>query len=149
MYTINQEDTLDKSLEIKYSYRKAKNTEADFETFKSIVSDLENSNLKDAYMAAQVMLSSKFKKNPFSKIQNFKKGRKKLEKLFLEYSNSLELRYIRLAVQLNTPALLSYRDNIKEDRDFILNEIKTSKVLASEVKLYLLDFLRRYELIDS
>ena len=105
--------------------------------------------MKDAYMAAQVMLSSKFKKNPFSKIQNFKKGRKKLEKLFLEYSNSLELRYIRLAVQLNTPALLSYRDNIKEDRDFILNEIKTSKVLASEVKLYLLDFLRRYELIDS
>ena len=66
LYTINQEDTLDKSLEIKYSYRKAKNTEADFETFKSIVSDLENSNLKDAYMAAQVMLSSKFKKNPFS-----------------------------------------------------------------------------------
>ena len=30
LYTINQEDTLDKSLEIKYSYRKAKNTESDF-----------------------------------------------------------------------------------------------------------------------
>lgn len=149
LYTINQAQALEKSLEIKYSYRKAKNTEVDFEKFKSIISGLENSNLKEAYMAAQTMLSSKFKKNPFSKISNFKKGREKLEELFLDYSNSLELRYIRLAVQLNTPALLSYRDNIEEDKNFILNEIKTSKILAADIKTYLLDFLRRYELINS
>lgn len=149
LYNVNQSKTLDKSLEIKYSFRKAKNTKEDFENFINTVSSLENSNLKDAYIAAQIILSSKFKKNPFSKINNFRKGRAKLEELFMKDSRALELRYIRLAIQLNTPVFLSYRNNIEEDKNFILNEIKTNKVLAAEVKTYFLNFLKRYELINS
>ena len=54
-----------------------------------------------------------------------------------------------MAIQLNVPRILNYRDNVKEDKIFIINEIQTNSSLAKELNTYFKDFLIRYELFDE
>ncbi|APD07656.1 hypothetical protein UJ101_02155 [Flavobacteriaceae bacterium UJ101] len=72
-----------------------------------------------AYVISLEMKQAEYKISPFSKLSIFKKGKKKLEKLILEYPNNVDLRYVRLLIQEKSPSILNYNSNIEADKHFL------------------------------
>jgi len=62
--------------------------------------------------------------NPYTKYKNFINGKNLLEQAINKDPNNIELRFLRLSVQLNVPSFLGYSSNINEDKLFIFNGIK-------------------------
>ena len=62
-----------------------------------------------------------------------------LEKAITADKNNIELRFLRLAAQANTPSFLGYNDKISSDRSFLLNSVSTltDTILKKTIVLYL------------
>lgn len=95
------------------------------------------SNQKDAYLGALTMKKSQFEKTPKEKAQVFKSGKVLLEKAITKAPKRVEYRFLRLAIQENTPKILKYNTKIKEDSDMIHSSYKTlDATLKRVVKKY-------------
>ncbi len=99
-----------------------------------------------AYQAAGTMMEAKFEKNPFKKINRFSEGRKSLESVIKANPENPEFRFIRLAIQLNTPKMLNYKDNIKEDSTLIKVFINNTKHDDEDLVKMLRAFIELYSL---
>ena len=99
-----------------------------------------------AYNAAGTMIGAKFEGNPFRKIKDFSKGKNALEEVIKANPENPEFRFIRLAVQLNIPKLLNYRDNIKEDTTLIKVFLNADKHGDEDLAKMLKAFLELYSL---
>jgi hypothetical protein len=66
--------------------------------------------------------------NPLSKYSNFNKGKKLLENAVKRDPKNLEIRFMRYICQEKTPSFLGYKENLEEDKKFILSEYKTRKM---------------------
>lgn len=80
------------------------------------------------YKAAGKMLQSKFEKDKHLKKELFKQGALDLNELIEENPKNIEIRFIRLAIQQNTPAILKYQSNINDDKQFVLPNFKKASV---------------------
>jgi len=76
--------------------------------------------------------------NPYTKYKLFISGKQLLELAIMKDPLNIELRFLRLTVQLNVPPFLGYSNNINEDKVAIFNGIKTSndKDLISRIYQY-------------
>jgi hypothetical protein len=92
------------------------------------------------YLAAAKMVSSKYLVNPFVIIKVFNEGKTLLETLINENPESVELRYLRYTIQVNTPAFVGYNKNKKEDRAFIIQFMQTST--DADLKNHILYYLK-------
>lgn len=81
-----------------------------------------------AYHAAAEMTMANHSVWPATKLTYFNKGRTKLEKVIIKYQDNIELRYIRFAVQYNTPAFLGYRNNLDSDRNYVMTHLETADI---------------------
>ncbi|MCE2928165.1 MAG: hypothetical protein LW817_00865 [Candidatus Caenarcaniphilales bacterium] len=102
-----------------------------------------------AYQAVAMMISAKFGINPISKYRKFSQGRKSLEAAIKSEPNNLEYRYLRLAMQLNVPKILAYRDSIEEDTDMLKAALKSHKIQNPEHKQKLICFMKKYNLGET
>lgn len=73
-----------------------------------------------AYKGAILTLMAKFAKSKKDKKQYFKEGVALIESAVNSHPQNIELRYIRLSVQENSPKFLGYHKNIEDDKQFIL-----------------------------
>ncbi len=73
-----------------------------------------------AYHAAAEMTMANHTFWPLSKFNYFNSGKDKLEKAVKKYPQNVEIRYIRYAVQKESPGFLDYQSNLTEDRNMIL-----------------------------
>lgn len=98
------------------------------------------STVEKGYEAAFHMFMAKHTGNPIKKMSYFNGGKKMLEKQIKIDPNNIELRFIRLCIQYYIPTYLGYRDNIEQDKDFLvgnlykLNDEKTKDVLYNYLK---------------
>ena len=99
-----------------------------------------------AYNAAGTMIGAKFEANPFKKIKDFSNGKNALEEVIRANPENPEFRFIRLAVQLNIPKMLSYKDNIKEDTTLIKVFLNADKHEDEDLATMLKAFLELYSL---
>ncbi|WP_093364067.1 hypothetical protein [Sphingobacterium wenxiniae] len=115
----------------------------DEETCKKHLEALEkhaDSPIERGYEAAYHMFMAKHTGNPFKKMSYFKNGRNMLEKEIKSAPNNVELRYIRLCIQYYIPSYLGYKDNIEEDKDFLvdnlykLNDKNTKELIFNYLK---------------
>ncbi len=87
-----------------------------------------------AYCGAAHTLKAKFAREPKDKKAFFTKGAQFIEDAVQEAPNNFEVRLIRLSVQENSPAIVKYKNNIDEDKAFILkhysSQIKALKLCA-------------------
>jgi len=66
-----------------------------------------------------------------------KSGATSLESLIKSNPNNTELRLIRLSVQENVPKIVGYHKNLKEDKEFVLNNYsKQNSTLKSYIKKF-------------
>jgi hypothetical protein len=91
-------------------------------------------NLRNAYLVSAEMALAQYKVNPVSKINTFNEGKIKLEKIIQSDTTNLECRYIRYAIQDNTPALLGYTKNKPNDRLFLIRSV--GAIRRSDTDLY-------------
>lgn len=75
------------------------------------------------YRAAAIMMMAKHDGGPSRKFSYFEKGKKLMEKIIQQNPESVELRYLRYAVQSNLPGFLGYKRQMKGDRVFLKNHL--------------------------
>lgn len=85
------------------------------------------STVEKGYAAAFHMFMAKHTSNPFKKMSYFNGGQKKLEELIKKDPTNVELRFIRLCIQYYVPKYLGYRDNIEEDKDYLVQNLRSIK----------------------
>ena len=89
----------------------------------NMISDLQNirpkSSIHRAYLGGLQTIWANHVFSPISKLNTFKKGKKNIEQAIENDPKNVEIRFIRLSVQKNTPSFLGYKSNIKEDTAFI------------------------------
>lgn len=101
-----------------------------------LLNTLDPINVSDpllyGYKGAGFMISAKYPFNPFKKLSRFNKGKRILEEAISAAGENVELRFLRLAIQNNTPAFLRYDDDIQKDKAFL------KKALAGLTDAYLI-----------
>ncbi|MDR2284446.1 MAG: hypothetical protein LBE37_14605 [Sphingobacterium sp.] len=98
------------------------------------------SPLEKGYEAAFHMFMAKHTGNPLKKMSYFNGGKRMLEKQIKIEPNNVELRFIRLCIQYYIPTYLGYRDNIEQDKDFLVSNLY--KLNDSETKGLLFSYLK-------
>jgi hypothetical protein len=96
-----------------------------------------------AYKGAVSTLKAKFAKARSDKKEFFKEGISWVESAVKADGSNIEIRYIRMSVQENSPRFLGYHKNIDEDKEFILKNYKT--ISSTELKELVKDFVLKSE----
>src|SRR5690606_30711737 len=81
--------------------------------------------------------------NPFRKLSHFNEGKKMLEEAIRNEPDNLELRFLRLSVQSETPAFLKYKQHIQSERS--LNSEALPNTNEGELIQIISSFLNRHE----
>lgn len=99
------------------------------------------------YRACATMMMAKYVLNPYSKLSNFNKGKTLLEKCIATGKENIELRYLRLTVQVNAPAFLGYKGSIQSDKVFLVNSL--GGLDDTELKKIIMSFLKSSGLLTE
>lgn len=92
-----------------------------------------------AYKGAAIALVAKHAKTLKGKKEGFVEGVTLVEYAITQSPNNVELRFIRIGIQENTPKLLKYKGNIEEDKRFILKQF--SSIKSSALKKHIKDYI--------
>ncbi len=99
----------------------------------------KNASVLKAYQGAVLTLKARFSKSKEDKKAYFKKGVFAIESALKDESSNVEIRYLRLSVQENSPRFLGYHKNIEEDKEFILKNY--DNISPEELKNLIKDFV--------
>ncbi|MNL63352.1 hypothetical protein D3C87_1874840 [compost metagenome] len=80
-----------------------------------------------AYLGAFQTIWAKHVINPISKLSTFKKGKKNIEDAVKSKPDNVEIRFVRLSVQVNCPSFLGYSGKINEDKKIVQMGIQNVK----------------------
>ncbi len=94
-----------------------------------------------AYKGALLTIKAKFTKPIKDKKAYFKEGVALLEHAITAEPKNIEIRCIRMGVQENSPKALKYKDNIEEDKKFLIDHY--TKVKNQEVKELIEGYVRQ------
>lgn len=95
---------------------------------KSMIYSLENNQQQDlalGYLGAYQAIWANHAWNPIEKLNTFRKGKANIEKAIAQRPDEVELRFIRLSIQKNSPKILNYYSDIPSDKNFILKKFET------------------------
>lgn len=133
----NQESALSR---VRSLYQKAPNEEGAAKDLLRFTNDFDEGNpVLLGYNGAAHMMMAKHVVNPFSKMSHFNKGKKIYKNAILSAPENIELRFLRFAVQSEAPGFLGYKENITEDKKFLMDEVLTLK--DQELRKMILDYL--------
>jgi hypothetical protein len=103
----------------------------------------ENSQtqLAQAYKGAAKAMMAEHVLNPYSKYHLFKEGTKTIDKLITQQPKNIEIRFLRLMLQKESPSFLGYDDQILEDAKVFHQHYKSYEHCNLSYKLYMRDIL--------
>jgi len=112
-------------------------------SLKVLLNSIENKdNTINAYVGSNTLLYCKFTDDVFEKFSYFEEGKKMIEEAIKMDPNNLEIRFLRYINQKNTPWILNYKNNIKEDYKFITSNLNLihdedfKKIVVETLKMY-------------
>jgi len=100
-----------------------------------------------AYKGAVSTLKAKFAKTKKEKKEYFKEGISLIESALITDPSNIEIRYIRLTVQENSPKFLGYHKNIVDDKEFILKNYANNS--PNSLKSLIKDFIMGSDNFDE
>lgn len=101
--------------------------------------DKKNNKILVAYKGATIAILAKYMKGTKQKTEEFKKGTSLVEFAIQQEPENIEIRFVRLSIQQNSPKILKYSKKIDEDKNFILSNFNNLK--SRELKSYLKDYI--------
>jgi hypothetical protein len=125
---------------VRSDFRTAAKDNAKVSQFNNALKHINENDMVEliAYKGAGITLKSRLSKKIKDKRAFFIKGVNLIELAIDKEPDNIELRFIRLGIQENTPKLLKYKTNITEDKSFILanyNAIR-SESLKKHIKFF-------------
>lgn len=104
-----------------------------------IVSSKEYSNsiLNIVYKGVCYTMLADYQFFPTSKLSYFNDGKALIEAAIKKEANNVELRYLRLLVQLNCPGFLGYGDDIEADLNYFNTNLHSYKVDEKWKKIFI------------
>lgn len=121
----------------KQSVGSKENTYILFEKLKSITKN--DSNVLVAYKGAATAMTGKYEKGVKEKTTVFKSGVSLVEYAIEQEPDNIEIRFVRLSIQQNSPKFLKYKVHLEEDKKFVLTNYKN--IQSVELKNYLKDYI--------
>lgn len=85
--------------------------------------------LAKGYWGAANMILAKFAFFPLTKLSLFQTGKHALQQAIKNAPDVTELRFLRLSIQQSVPSILAYKENIEEDKAFILRHIEQEEAI--------------------
>jgi hypothetical protein len=96
---------------------------SELENEKRWIPPTTNINLNKAYEGALLCRKAGVETKVEKKISTFKNGAILLENAVQKDYNNIEIHFLRLIIQENSPRILNYNKNLSEDSKFIANHI--------------------------
>lgn len=96
------------------------------EICREMLQKFEKNDNKDIYLAyygALQAIWAKHTNNPFEKLKSFNNGKRNLDIAISQKPDLFEARFLRYAIQKESPSFLMYKNYMKEDRDFLIKNI--------------------------
>ena len=120
----------------------------DEEASKRMATRFENVEVKDkpvlmGYKGAVVMAQGRHSANPLTKLRTFNEGRALLDTAIALDPRSIELRFLRLSIQVNVPRILGYSEQVTEDKAFIDRNL--SSVDSDDFRQQVTNFIAKAE----
>lgn len=129
-------------VDVRASYKLAAQDKMQIDSFSDMMQGITK---KDnvalvAYKGASLALQAKYAKTIKEKKEGFLNGVNYIEFSIAKKPNAIEPRFVRLSIQENAPKILKYRENIDEDKAFIIKQYRhiSSKNLQLHIKDYIL-----------
>jgi hypothetical protein len=107
----------------------------------------KRSGLEDAYLACGYFFQAHHAFNPVRKYNCFVKGKGLFRSALKKDPENLEIRFLRFANQVEIPTFLNYKQNIDEDRDFLLKHLGTTPDDA--LKKWVVDYLKKCQCLSE
>lgn len=127
---------------VRESYKLAAQDKSNLESFYQLVETVDKNNdvAIVAYKGAALALKAKYAETIKGKKEGFILGVDYIESAIKKEPNAIEPRFVRLGIQENAPKILKYRDNIDEDKAFLIKQFEhiPSKNLKEHIKDYIL-----------
>lgn len=125
--------------QIQVKYQEVTLKKISLENFYTEVKKEKSDIRKKGYQAAYFMLKAAEEKAVMKKKDWFVKGSAQLDSLIQKHPKNIELKWIRLTIQDNTPKFLKYNSSIQHDLDFIHTHVKqlTDVELKKAIQNYL------------
>ncbi|MBL4745638.1 MAG: hypothetical protein JKY08_04660 [Flavobacteriaceae bacterium] len=98
-----------------------------------------DTNVFVAYKGAAIALGARSQKGAANKKKQFAQGVELIEFAILKAPENLEIRFVRLTIQQNSPKLLKYNKQRGTDKAFVLSKLKIEK--SSSLKKYIVDYI--------
>jgi len=96
-----------------------------------------------AYKALSSFLMANYVFSPFSKLHYFNEGKEHMHTAIMKDPQNIEVRFVRLALQLRMPSFLGYSDHIEEDKKMILHALKNNLVKDNDLLQKILTFVKQ------
>ncbi|RED43138.1 hypothetical protein DFQ10_10650 [Winogradskyella eximia] len=127
---------------VRNAYKEAAQDSSKIEAFSKLLTNVSKNDdvTLVAYKGAAIALLARNEKRIKDKKDLFVEGISYVEYAIEKAPNNIEVRFIRLGIQENTPKILKYKGDIEEDKQFILKQFKNinSSNLRNHIKDYIL-----------
>ncbi|WP_282031697.1 hypothetical protein [Winogradskyella eximia] len=127
---------------VRNAYKEAAQDSSKIEAFSKLLTNVSKNDdvALVAYKGAAIALLARNEKRIKDKKDLFVEGISYVEYAIEKAPNNIEVRFIRLGIQENTPKILKYKGDIEEDKQFILKQFKNinSSNLRNHIKDYIL-----------
>ena len=129
--------------EVRENYKQAVTSKSEAVSFNDYLKKItkEDDQRLVAYKGASITLTARYLKGAKEKGISFKKGVEWVEYAIERKPLDMEVRFVRLSIQQNSPKFLGYNKEIESDKSFILTNFNTirSKDFKAYLKSYILD----------
>ena len=127
--------------EIRYLYKQADDSQQYASELEGKLVNITKSDDKVlvAYKGAVTSMIAKYQKGVKLKKEFFENGVSLVEFAIGSEPENIEIRFVRLSVQQNSPKFLNYNNEIEEDKKFILNYF--DQIGSSPLKSYIRDYI--------
>ncbi|MFK7952122.1 MAG: hypothetical protein AB8B73_04700 [Ekhidna sp.] len=106
--------------------------DASREFHETMESDLDRSATLLAYQAVSEALLAQVIWNPFSKLSQVMKYDRIMQEAVMNDPDNIEIRFLRLAIEVNLPDFLGMSEHIQEDRDMIVQNMSEVRTMNLE-----------------
>lgn len=124
---------------IRTNYAKAADDKSICKAMIQELSAAHQSPVKLAYLGGFKAIWAKHTLNPISKLGSFNSGKKYIELAVSRDPENVEVRFIRLSIQKNSPSFLGYKKQIDADKRFI--NANMNNITSAQLKKMLADVI--------
>jgi hypothetical protein len=122
--------------QLRSEYLKAESNSGSVDKLMSLTNG-QTDALSKAYRGAAWAFKAKHHINPAKKLDYVKTGLLTLNQAVTIDSKDIEVRFIRFSIEENIPSIVSFTSHLKEDKQYILDNIDKNHGFYSTIKGYM------------